>query len=57
MCGAKQLGVLRNFDPPKIGKQFCASEIISDDTIAFLWSGILPRLSIDQKANLKVGII
>jgi len=49
----KQLGVLHNFNPPKVGAHFCAAEIVLDASIAYIFSGIMRRLSIDQKSNLK----
>lgn len=52
-AGAKQLGVLHNFDPPKAGAHYCSADIVTDSSISYLFSGIMRRLSIDQKSNLK----
>jgi len=53
--GAKQLGVLHNYDPPKVGKHFCSAEIVVHRAVDYLFSDRMRRLSIDQKANLKAN--
>ena len=52
-AGAKSLKVLHNYDAPKAGKHYCSADIVTDCDLAFLFSAYMPRLSIDQKANLK----
>ena len=54
-ASVKQLGVLHNYDPPRIGKHFCSAEVVTFDSINFLFSACIAAISADQKGNMKVN--